>query len=485
MLVMTGPDPIDPPDGPGRRLDAEAPGLSEVAVGKGFGDPELRSLATGLVLTVTLVAFESLAVATVMPQVKDDLGGLGLYGWVFSGFFLGSLVGITVSGQMADRRGMAGPFALGIVLFAVGLVVGGSAVSMPMLVAGRVLQGFGAGAIPSVAYTAIGRGIPARLRPRLFAILSSAWVLPGLVGPVVAAWVEHAWSWRWVFLGLLPIVALAAAMSLPVLRGLDSRVATSRAPLEVGRLLRVLALVGGVGLVLAGLEVPVPAIAVVLVVAGLPVAIWSFEVLQPPGTARLAPGVPATVAVRGLLTCAFFMGDAYVPLAVTDGLGGETWVAGVVLSVSAVLWSVASWIQAQFIERLGPRRMVGLGGVALGVGAAVMFATMVGLPLWAAVAAWAVAALGMGFAYSPLSVTVLASATRGREGEASAALQLSDTLGVAVGTGLGGAVVAVGAARGWAVNSTTSIVFVLSLVMAMVVVAASRRLPVSLPGDGS
>ena len=71
-------------------------------------------------LTITLVAFESLAIATVMPVVSDDLGGLGLYGWVFSGFFLGSLLGIVLAGRAADRRGTRLPFAAGLVLFAVG-----------------------------------------------------------------------------------------------------------------------------------------------------------------------------------------------------------------------------------------------------------------------------------------------------------------------------------------------------------------------------
>jgi len=71
----------------------------------GVWAPGRRRLTVALVLTITLVAFESLAIATVMPVVADDLGGLGLYGWVFSGFFLGSLLGIVLAGRAADRRG--------------------------------------------------------------------------------------------------------------------------------------------------------------------------------------------------------------------------------------------------------------------------------------------------------------------------------------------------------------------------------------------
>lgn len=183
----------------------------------GVWAPGRRRLTAALVLTITLVAFESLAVATVMPVVSDDLGGLGLYGWVFSGFFLGSLVGIVLAGRAADQRGTRLPFAAGLVLFAVGLVVGGAAQSMPMLVAGRIAQGTGAGAIPAVAYATVARGYPPDLRPRVFAVFSTAWVVPGLIGPAAASGIEHASSWRLVFLALLPLVAVAAYLALPVL----------------------------------------------------------------------------------------------------------------------------------------------------------------------------------------------------------------------------------------------------------------------------
>src|SRR4029453_2116098 len=88
----------------------------------GVWAPARRRLTTGLVLTITLVAFEALAIATIMPVVSDDLG---LYGWVFSGFFLGTLLGIVLAGEAADRRGTRAPFLAGLVLFSVGLVIGG------------------------------------------------------------------------------------------------------------------------------------------------------------------------------------------------------------------------------------------------------------------------------------------------------------------------------------------------------------------------
>ncbi|HZD38911.1 MAG TPA: MFS transporter, partial [Actinomycetes bacterium] len=184
----------------------------------GLFAPARRALTIGLVLTVTLVAFEALAVVTILPVIKDELGGLRLYGWVTSAFFLGTLVGIVVAGSESDRRGPGPPYLLGILLFAAGLVIGGLAPSMLVLVLARGLQGIGAGAVPATAYVAIGRSYPEALRPRVFAVLSTAWVVPGLIGPALSALVATHSSWRYVFLGLLPLVLVAAGLALPAVR---------------------------------------------------------------------------------------------------------------------------------------------------------------------------------------------------------------------------------------------------------------------------
>src|SRR5438874_39536 len=161
----------------------------------GLWSPQHRALTTGLVLTTTFIAVEALAVLTIMPRVAHDLGGLSLYGWVFSGFMLASLVGAVAAGRDADRVGPARPYLAGLALFAAGLAVAGLAPSMAVLVVGRCLQGLGAGAVPAIAYVAIGRSMPDSLRPRMMAMLSTAWVIPGLIGPVVSAEVARAAGW--------------------------------------------------------------------------------------------------------------------------------------------------------------------------------------------------------------------------------------------------------------------------------------------------
>ena len=180
----------------------------------GLWSPKRRALTGGLVLTITLVAFEALAVSTVMPIVANELGDQALYGWVFTAFFLGSLIGIAVVGGALDRGGLGRPFAIGLGLFAVGLLIGGLAPSMAVLVVARFIQGLGAGAIPPIAYVAIGRSLPEHLRPRMFATLSTAWVLPGVIGPALAGVVGEFLGWRYVFLGLLPLIAVAGLLTI-------------------------------------------------------------------------------------------------------------------------------------------------------------------------------------------------------------------------------------------------------------------------------
>jgi MFS family permease len=448
----------------------------------GVWAPGRRRLTAALVLTITLVAFESLAVATIMPVVSDDLGGLGLYGWVFSGFFLGSLVGIVLAGRAADRRGTRLPFAVGLVLFAAGLVVGGAAQSMPMLVAGRVAQGAGAGVIPAVAYATVARGYPPDLRPRVFAVFSTAWVVPGVIGPAAASGIEHAASWRLVFLALLPLVGLAGYLALPVLSHTAPAAAADGHGGRDDRRRDALVLVAGVALVLGGLGAHQVALTVLLVAVGALPAGWAFLRLVPAGTAALRPGLPAAVAARGILTFAFFGADAYVSLAVTKAHGAPTWVAGLALTGATLTWTTGAWVQQRLVHTRGPRWLVRRGFAIIAVGIGALALSLGPVPVAATVVAWTIGGLGMGLAYAPISVTVLGTAAPGQEGRASAALQLTDVLGVALGTGLSGVFVALGDGRGWATASSLTVAFLVTLVVAAAGALAAGRLPDVLPG---
>src|SRR3954447_15377715 len=177
--------------------------------------PRRRGLAVGLCLAVSAVAFEAISVATAMPAAARDLDGLNLYAWAFSLFLIGQLFATIAGGRWCDRVGAAKPMAGGVSLFAVGIVVAATAPVMLQLVAGRLLQGLGAGLVSIAMYVVIAQGFDESRRAVMFSYISTAWIVPSLVGPGVAAWLTHQIDWRAVFWAVLPLLALGSAVMLP------------------------------------------------------------------------------------------------------------------------------------------------------------------------------------------------------------------------------------------------------------------------------
>ena len=163
-----------------------------------------------------------------------------------------TLVGIILAGDEADRRGPALPFIIGVALFVLGLILAGTASSMITFVLSRGVQGFGAGLLTSVAFVCVGRGYPEAVKPRMVAVLSSAWVVPGLVGPALAGIVADLVGWRWVFLGLVPLLPLATGLVLSSLRQLPPPL-PSRV-VDAHRLFAAVGLAFGAGMTLTGLQ---------------------------------------------------------------------------------------------------------------------------------------------------------------------------------------------------------------------------------------
>ncbi len=441
--------------------------------------PELRGLTLGLISTITLVALESLAIGTVMPIVTDELGDLALYGWVYSAFFLGNLVGIVLAGGALDRMPLHRPFAAGLALFALGLLAGGLAPSMPVLVLARFVQGLGGGAVGPTAYTAIGRCLPAALQPRMFAMLSTAWVVPGIIGPTVAAVVGELVSWRWVFLGLLPFLAVAGGLALQSLRRVEgSRPDGIPAGHGTGaRFMRAVAAAGGAGLLLVALGATAPWAIVAGALAGAAILVPAFKSLTPPGTLVLAPGVPAAVMLRAVMTFAFFASDAYIPLLLQTWRGTPATLTGIVFTATTVAWTAGTWYQARHIDRRGPVVFVALGFAAVGIGAALTLPVLIpGVPPELAILAWIPPGIGMGLMYSAVTLVVLRGVGQAQQGSAASSIQLADILGTALGTGVAGAITAAGERMGpdglgWALAA----VFSMTVVVSVLGLAGSRR----------
>jgi MFS family permease len=343
-----------------------------------------------------------------------------------------------------------------------------------------------------VAYASIGRSLPGPLRARMMAILSTAWVAPGLAGPALSAEVARLFGWRWVFLGLLPVVAVAGSIAVPALIRLGP--ARPSASAQEHRLTDGIRTAIGVTTLLAGLTLAAGSGAVlhrgaglVLVAAGGAIGLPPLRRLVPAGTLAVRPGLPATIASRGLLTFAFFGADAYVTLAVTAVRHRSPVVAGIAVTGATLSWTAGAWAQARLNNAWEGRRLVRTGLMIVLAGIAGMALVLQpGVPVAEGLAAWTVAGLGMGLAYAPLTLMMLREAPPGQEGQASASLNLADVLGTAIGIGVGGAAVTAAASSRLPLGIAAA--FGAAAAVALLALALTRRLPAGTssappPGD--
>jgi MFS family permease len=447
----------------GDTVSSALPGTTHAPHGPFAAD--YRGVTLGMVALVALGAFESLAVSTAMPSVVADLGGIALYATAFAGPIATSVIGLTLAGFWADRRGPVAPLLVGVALFVAGLVVAGLAPSMLVLVAGRIVQGVGSGLYSVVLYVIVARVYPEQVRPRVFAAFAAAWVVPGVVGPSLAGLVvEHA-GWRWVFLGVPALAVPAVAALWPALVGMRAEAVVGKpdtAPPRARRRavgLAVLTAAGVLALHRGGQSHG--AVELGWLVAGVVATSFALPRLLPAGTLRSARGLPTVVALRGLLSAAFFGSEVFLPLLLQTHHGLSPAGAGAVLTFGALTWSVGSWARGRSLGGWSDAGWVRFGALAIGVGVVLAgLLALDGTPVAVGFAGWAVTGLGMGAAFPTLSVLLLRLSAPHEQGVNSAALQLMDAAGVAlvlalVGslfTALGGPVTSQSFVAGFAVS---------------------------------
>lgn len=402
--------------------------------------PHLRRTTIGVLALVSLVAFEAMAVATAMPVAARALDGLVLYAWAFTGFLITSLFATAVAGDLCDRFGPRPAVVGGVVVFALGLALAGAATSMVMFVAGRLVQGLGAGGIIVGIYVLIGQAYPDRLRPRIFSYLSAAWVIPAVVGPVVAGTVAENLTWRLVFYGLLPLVVAPVVLLWPLLCRAGPAEPAARLP---GRVWLALVLaVGGAALQLGGqqLEHGAVPLGTATIATGAVLVGLSLRRLLPAGTLRLRRGLPSVVLLRGVQAGAFFGVEAFLPLMLVEHRGLSPTLAGASLTGAALGWSAGAWWQGRPGLSIDRQRLAVAGSLLVLAGLVLTSSAVVAptVPPVTAAVGWVIAGSGMGITLSTLSVLLFRLAPPGEEGSSSAALQLSDALGCVLTVGLGG-----------------------------------------------
>ncbi len=480
--------------------------MVEKEVSEGILDWQHRRLTLGTILAISVVAFEALALATVAPVIARDLDGLGLYGWIFSAFLLAQIVGAVAAGEQVDRRGPAVPFLVSLMLLGAGLFVGALSPGMGVLIFGRALQGLGGGALVACVYTIINTSYPDSLRPRMMAAFSSAFILPALVGPAIAGFVADEFTWRAIFYGFLPFLFLVGVLAVPAFdrQALKENDTTAESP-ELGRLPGAILLAAGTGLLLAGLkiasgeklallggqEVPAVVVSLLMVLVGILVVVPALRKVLPYGTLVARRGLPATVSTKGLMAAAYFYTEAYLVLTLNEVSDYRATTAGLVISAGAISWTAGTWLQERLDRRhegRGRRTRVLNGAVLMTIGILSLAAAVIiigEIPLSVALAGWLISGLGMGFA-NPASATIaFAHAPSGREGVVSSSVLIAELFGPATIIGVGGALVALGAASDGGVKLGVALAFGLSPLLVFLLLISALRLPPDQPNGAS
>lgn len=432
-----------------------------------------RVLAIGLVLGVTLVAFETTAAITALPTIADELGGDSLYGVALASYTLANLVALVAGGRFADQRGPTPTFLVAIATFVCGLLVAGFAPSMEVVVLGRALQGAGAGGFAPIAYVLVKRAFPHDRQPMMYVLLSAGWVLPSLIAPAFGGLVTEHFGWRWVFFAIVPMAVAVGAMASVPMRQFGP-IATDGEPEGWGRIGVAFLAASGVAAVVVSLRSANMAVLAVGVVAGGTLAVQMLRHLLPTGTLRARAGFPAVIACRFLATCTFMGVDGFVPLAADRVHGASPTIQGFVIIGAALTWTGGQAISAKR-PHVAPSSAVRSGFVLLLVGTVLVTPVLrAGWPLWVTFLSWAVGGLGMGMLFNPTTVSAMSYAVDGNEGDVSSQVQLTDALGFSLMGGIGGATIAFADRGSIHLENALLINFALAAGLAIIGIVVSR-----------
>jgi EmrB/QacA subfamily drug resistance transporter len=393
-------------------------------------------------LGVLLAALDATIVGTAMPTIIAALGDVALYPWVFSAYMLAATAVMPVFGGLSDRLGRKGPFLAGVGVFCAGSLVAGVAPSMLPLVAGRVLQGIGAGGILALSLVIFGDLFPGPRRGRMQGLITLVWGIASIAGPLLGGVIVDHWSWRWVFTMNLPLGGLVVAL---VWRGLRE---TAPAALRAGaRRLDLggtaLFLVGTSALLFACLE-PGPRRVGAAVLGVLCLGAF-LRVERTAPAPLLAPALFRERSFVAACAAGFFSGFAmfgalvHVPLLVQWGHGTDATTAGLSLMTMSLGWSGGGLVAGNLVNLLGFWRLSVVGMAAMAAGytglAARPDAGFLALRL-----AGAGVGIGMGLVAITLVLAVQTLIRREDRGIATSAVLFFRSIGGTVGVAVMGAV---------------------------------------------
>lgn len=171
-----------------------------------------------MIVTLTVLfgmfcaAMEALITATLLPTIILDLGQMELYPWIINRFLLFFIIMTPIFGKLSDTYGYKQMYLVAVMIFLVSSTLCGMARSMPELILFRSLQGIGTGGMITMSVIFFGKIFTLQDRPKMQALLSSAWAMASLLGPAIGAHLAMILSWRWAFWINVPLASIIFLM---------------------------------------------------------------------------------------------------------------------------------------------------------------------------------------------------------------------------------------------------------------------------------
>jgi EmrB/QacA subfamily drug resistance transporter len=406
-------------------------------------------VTAAIMLSLFLASMESTVVATGMPTIVSQLGGLEYYSWVFSAYMLASTTTVPLYGKLSDLYGRRPIYAAAMVLFLIGSVLCGLSQSMVQLIAARAVQGVGAGGLMPLAFIIIGDMFTLEQRARMQGLFSGVWGVSSVVGPLLGGFLVDKVSWHWIFYinvvpGLLAGILVWRAWVDPP-RDTAARPSVDYAGAAL--------LTTGVVVLLLGLFELGNLFGTALLLG----AVACFALLAWVERRAADPVLPLALfrdrlfvvaCLHGVLAgWAMFGSTAYVPLFVQAVLGTSATAAGATLTPLLIAWVGASIIGSRLLLKIGYRTLATLGMVLLTVGSFLMSRITAGSSQLNLVAGLALMGIGMGLSIPAFLIAVQSTVGRRFLGTATSTLQFSRSIGGVLGVSIMGAVLSVGLAR--------------------------------------
>ncbi len=419
-----------------------APGMA-LAGTKGWGDllGEGRLPRFALIcLGVWLNAADSLVTATIMPSVGADLGGYAYFSWAVAGFLVGAILAGASAGRLSELFGLRTATVLSGLLTAAGCALSAAAPSIGLFLAGRLVQGLGTGWISGFSMVAIALLFPERHLARVFAAVSGVWGIATLLGPLVGGIFAAGHAWRGVFWLFAAQAAAFSAAAVWLLTGTDARREGAGIPW-----LQLVVLGAGVAAIAAADVVRGPVLALALVAAGMAVLAGVLRIdrrarvrLLPHGASDLRTVCGAGYACMFLLTAASMAFAIYGPPILQTLRGESPLVAGYVIGVESLAWTVVALIVADasaFWDAVWTR----VGALCVVVSVLLLAWALADRPLGWVLLGGALLGAGFGFSWSFMARRLMAALSEDDRAIGTSAITAVRQTGAAAGAALAGA----------------------------------------------